>query len=273
MHRLWIVPLLVGACASGSPAGAPARAPKAETETATLEVMTYNVNFGIEADPSSIAAIRRESSGLVLLQETTPGWEKSLRAALSSDYPYMAFRHSGAAGGLAILSKHEFVERELIDPPEGGWFPAWRLEVASPIGKLQILNVHLRPQLSESGSFVSGYFTTPKVRFAEMSRYFARLDPSLPTLVVGDFNEGRRGLAIAYLKKRGFKSALAQFDDSPTWRWPTSVGTVSAELDHIVYAPSLEPVEVRVVEAGRSDHLPVVGRFALRRDGGELSVE
>jgi endonuclease/exonuclease/phosphatase (EEP) superfamily protein YafD len=103
------------------------------------------------------------------------------------------------------------------------------------------------------------------VRFSEISRYWKFLDPELPTLVVGDFNEGRRGLAIGFLEKRGFKSALAEFDSSSTWRWPTSVGTVSAELDHIVYAPPLEPLEVRVIEAGRSDHLPVVGRFALRR--------
>jgi endonuclease/exonuclease/phosphatase (EEP) superfamily protein YafD len=82
--------------------------------------------------------------------------------------------------------------------------------------------------------------------------------------VVGDFNEGERGLAIAYLQRRGFTSALGEFGSQPTWRWPTSIGTVSAELDHIVHSRRLEPLSVKVVTAGRSDHLPVVARFALR---------
>lgn len=250
----------LGGCAGSA---APAKAP-GTPETTSFEVMTYNVNFGLEGDPAAIGAIRDEGADLVLLQETTPGWERALRSELADEYPYMEFRHFGAAGGLAVLSKHELHSRELIAPPEGGWFPAWRLEVSTAVGRLQVLNVHLRPQLSESGSFVSGYFTTPGVRFDEISSYFRYLDPTLPTLVVGDFNEGRRGLAIRYLERRGFKSALSEFDGGSTWRWPTSVGTVGAELDHIVYAPPLEPIEVRVVEAGRSDHLPVVGRFTLR---------
>lgn len=239
----------------------PTRAPAAGA--ATLEVMTYNVNFGIEGDPETIAVIEAEDADLVLLQETTPGWERAVRARLGGRYEHIAFRHFRGAGGQAVLSKHAFVERGLHAPPKGGWFPAWQLEVESPIGPLQVLSVHLRPQLSESGSFVSGYFSTPGVRFDEMASHFEHLDPKLPTLVVGDFNEGRRGLAIGYLERRGFTSALAQFESASTWRWRTSVGTLSAELDHIVYAPPLEPLEVRVVRAGRSDHLPVVARFAL----------
>jgi endonuclease/exonuclease/phosphatase family metal-dependent hydrolase len=140
------------------------------------------------------------------------------------------------------------------------------LEVESPLGRVQVLAVHLRPQLSESGSFASGYFTTPGVRFDEMAKYYGYLEPSLPTLVVGDFNEGRRGLAVGYLERRGFKSGLGEFQSKPTWRWPTSIGSVSAELDHIAYRAPLEPLNVRVISAGRSDHLPVVGRFTLRRD-------
>jgi endonuclease/exonuclease/phosphatase (EEP) superfamily protein YafD len=264
---LALLAVFIAACATPS---RQARQPAAGT--ATFEVMTYNVNFGLEGDAAAIAAIRSEHPDLVLLQETTPGWETSLRSELSSAYPHMAFRHAGGAGGVAALSKCSFIQRELISPPPKGWFPAWRLEVLSSLGRLQVLTVHLRPQLSEGGSFTSGYFTTPGVRLDEISRYFSRLDPSLPTLVVGDFNEGPRGLAIGYLERRGFVSAVDEFGGGSTWRWPTSVGTVSAQLDHIVYGPTLEPLEVRVVDAGRSDHLPVVGRFALRRSGKKLDV-
>jgi endonuclease/exonuclease/phosphatase (EEP) superfamily protein YafD len=256
-----ILAAFAAACAT------PSRQPRAPAAgTPSFEVMTYNVNFGIAGDPSTLSAIKGEQADLVVLQETTPEWEESLRAELSDEYPHMAFRHAAGAGGVAALSKSSIQERELIEPPNGGWFPAWRLEVSSPIGRVQVLCVHLRPQLSERGSFVSGYFTTPGVRLAEISTYFARLDTEQLTLVVGDFNEGRGGLAIGYLERRGFTSALGEFGSQPTWRWPTSVGTISAELDHVVYGPKLEPLSVRVVKAGRSDHLPVVARFAVRRD-------
>jgi endonuclease/exonuclease/phosphatase (EEP) superfamily protein YafD len=245
----------------------PSRSARAPAPGApSFELMTYNVNSGTLGDASTLSAIRDEQADLVVLQETTPTWEERLRAELSRDYPYMAFRHAQGAGGLAALAKTSFRERELITPPPGGWFPAWRLEVSSSLGWVQVLCVHLRPQLSEQGSFLSGYFTTPGVRLSEISTYFGRLDPDRLTLIVGDFNEGPRGLAIGYLRRRGFASALAEFGSEPTWRWPTSVGTVSAELDHVVYGPRLEPLEVKVVKAGQSDHLPLVARFALRRD-------
>jgi endonuclease/exonuclease/phosphatase (EEP) superfamily protein YafD len=144
------------ACATRSP---PPRL--ATAESPSFEVMTYNVNYGIAGDASTLSAIRSEQADLVVLQETTPEWEASLREELSSDYPHMAFRHAPGAGGVAALSKSVFQERELIAPPSGGWFPAWRLLVSSPLGSVQVLCVHLRPQLSEGGSFISGYFTTP----------------------------------------------------------------------------------------------------------------
>ena len=75
----------------------------------------------------------------------------------------------------------------MLKPPDGGWFPAWLLRVDSALGSLQVLAVHLRPQLSESGGIVSGVLTTPPVRRREMTKY---LDPertlSLGVLAVPD---------------------------------------------------------------------------------------
>lgn len=38
---------------------------------------------------------------------------------------------------------------------------------------------------------------------------------------------------------------------------------MSQRLDHIVYGPALVPLDVHVLPAGRSDHLPVVATFTL----------
>ncbi len=246
--------LLVSGCSR------PLRAPRAPSGP-TLKVMSYNVNFGLGGDPSTLAAISRGAADLIFLQETTSAWERALRRDLRDRYPYMAFKHHQAAGGLAVLSRFPFQDMETMPSPVG-WFPAWRVVVTSPLGKLQVLLVHLHPPVSETGSVVSGYFTTPSVRQKEMVAFSSMIDPRLPTLVLGDFNEDEGGRAIAHLREGGFRSVLEEFHrDTDTWRWNTRLGQISHTLDHILYDLRLDPLDARVIEAGRSDHLPVIATF------------
>lgn len=240
----------------------PALEPHAERPH--VKVMTYNVNYGLAGDEDTLAAFSDGWADLVVLQETTEAWERAVRAALSDEYPHMAFRHCCGAGGLAILSKRPLEERAYLPATGGGWFPAWHLVADTPIGPVQVLGVHLRPNLSEGGSVVSGVLTTPPIREREIAAHVESLDPEVPTLVLGDFNEGASGRAIAYLKDRGFTSALTEFDTSQeTWRWTTSLGTIDAQLDHIVYSRNLKALEARALPRGNSDHLPVIGIFEL----------
>ena len=76
---------------------------------------------------------------------------------------------------------------------------ALRLVIASPIGRVQALVVHLRPPVSDGGSFISGHFQAPKIHKMEIERFCQTLDRRLPTVVVGDFNEENDGSAIVYL--------------------------------------------------------------------------
>lgn len=236
-----------------------------------IKVMTYNVNYGLAGDDQSIDAMRDGWADVVFLQETTAEWEIALRRELGTTYPEMAFRHCCGAGGLAVLSKIPFEEKDYL-PAQHGWFPAWRLVLDSSLGPVQVLVVHLRPPVSDGGSVLSGYFSTPPIREREIAQFHEALDPALPTLVVGDFNEGDGGRAMVYLERRGLRSALPEFDTpQDTWRWNTSVGTIHTQLDHIVYdGTQLEPLQVKVLPVGRSDHMPVVGVFALPTAGPKL---
>src|SRR5437773_1751707 len=76
-----------------------------------------------------------------------------------------------------------------VVPRQGGPFFALRIVVATPIGAVQILDVHLRPPMSDGGSWVAGFFTTREVREREMAYHVEKLDPKLPTVIAGDFNE------------------------------------------------------------------------------------
>jgi endonuclease/exonuclease/phosphatase (EEP) superfamily protein YafD len=238
-----------------------AREPRPGSPRLTVE--TFNVNFGIPGDPGTLAAIAAGNADVVFLQETNGAWEDAIRGSgFAAEYPHMEFHHCCGAGGLAVLSRLPFEAEVLENTTESGWFPALRAVVKTPIGDVQVLSVHLRPQLSPSGGVVSGYLTTPKVRKEEIENYYGRLDPLLPTLVVGDFNESRGGKAVAFLAAHGMRSALEEFDPGKkTWHWPTLVGQVHQTLDHIVYDAKLEPLRMTVLDQGRSDHLPVVGVF------------
>lgn len=243
------------------------RAPRAPAPgRPALVVMTYNLNYGLAGDEATLGVLTRHPVDLVLLQETTPEWELALRAQLAERYPYMIFRHCCLAGGLGVLSRHPANELAYLEPPAGGWFPALRLRVASPLGPLDVFNVHLRPQIGDSGPNVagvmSGAIATPPIRRREVRAYLTHFEPGMPTLIAGDFNESEDGSAIEQLEAAGLRSALPQFSDDTTWRWQTSViGEVTRRFDHIAYSTELDVLSASVITAGSSDHLPVIATF------------
>ena len=256
---LVFLPLLSTGCFSHPTRTSVATIPPA---TPHVTVMTFNVNFALAGDGPTMRAVAQQDADVIFLQETTPGWERVLRLQFASDYPHMEFKHSGGAGGLGVMSK---LPVESIDYlPAKDWFPAERVVLTSPVGRLQALNVHLRPPISNSGSAVSGYLSTPPVREDEISTFAAALDEKIPTLVVGDFNENERGRALRWLESNGFRSALPEFAPrAQTWRWRGSYFALNGRYDHLCYDARLTPLRVEVRNAGRSDHLPVVGVFAL----------
>ena len=230
-----------------------------------VSVMTFNVNVGMAGDPSTVDAVAHQDADVIFLQESTPQWESAIRQRFGESYPHMAFKQCLPAGGLAVLSRLPIESIDYL--PAENWFPAARVVVASPLGRLQVLNVHLRPPVSAKGSVVSGYFTTPPVRRHEISAFASALDPALPTLVVGDFNQDENGGGVRWLREHGYRSALPEFQPhAQTWRWKTSVVSLHGRYDHLCYDARLTPLRVEVRDVGQSDHLPVVGVFALSHE-------
>lgn len=222
--------------------------------------MTYNVNFGLEGDRSGVEAIKSAEPDLVFLQETTPAWERALVGGLGLVYPHHQFEHTHnqwAAGGLGVLSKYPIAKIDTLTDG-GGPFFAWRVVIDAPGGPLQVLDLHLRPPMSDSGSWVVGYFSTRGDRQREAIAHVAKLDPKLPSLVVGDFNEEDEGMAIAVFKEHGFTSALPQFQpNATTWQWPVGDRTLRFRLDHVLLDKHFRAIDAEVVRLGRSDHAPV----------------
>jgi endonuclease/exonuclease/phosphatase family metal-dependent hydrolase len=224
-----------------------------------LHVLTYNVNWGGLRPDSAVAIIQRSGADIVCLQETNPQWEQYLRQALEAEYPFAEFRDSETrmGGGLGFMAKVPARQVAYV-PSETGWFDGWIMKFETSIGPVQALNVHLRPPVSDRGSWVSGYFTTGDDRQREMERFYRMRAPQVPTLVMGDFNDTENSPVIRWLEARGLTNALPQFDHySPTWKWQTSVVTLKRRMDHILYSSELDCSAARVIAADASDHLPV----------------
>jgi len=239
----------------GSDAGTEAALP-------SLRVATYNVNFGMAGDAATIALIRELDADLLFVQETNPKWVRALRRELGDEFPHMRFRkHSWPAGGLGVLSRHPLAEEQLIRE-QAGHFPAMRVVVESPIGAVQALNVHLDPPglRARQDGWIRAYYRSQEVHLKEITAFAKRLDPDIPTLIAGDFNEDLRGKAVVWLLERGFALSIAEF--VPTWRWQTERGTVKWQLDHLLFGPRLRVIDAGVVAGGNSDHQPIVATVA-----------
>ena len=226
-----------------------------------LRLVTYNVNYANPDPAPSLDAIAAQDADVILLQEITPAWQRALARRFERTYPHQVFRlHTRSAGGLAVLSKHAITAEELIPSPNPGWFPAERLVISTDVGDVQILNVHLRPAI-DGGSWIKGYFTTPPLRLREIETYFPKLARDLPTIVAGDFNEAPDGTAVKYLAERGFTRVPA--NDPPTWHYvvekdgkPSEV--LAMDIDHVLLDRHFVAKDFRVIDAGTSDHRPVV---------------
>lgn len=267
---------LAAGCESSSPPGASTAEPTSFRAAAPpvfaagegevrLTVATYNINFGNGHDPNTIDVIAALDTDVILLQETTEASEAAIRAVLADRYPEIRFHHCCRAGGLGILSRFPIVEDGILEPTVGP-FPAYWARLKTRGGDVLVLDVHLRPPMSDGGSWVVGYFSTRDDRMREMGTFFSQL-PShdLPMIVAGDFNENEDGRAIELLGRKGLKSALPRFaPKANTWHWTVAGSELRMMLDHVLTAEPLVPVSASVRTEGVSDHYPVIVELAWR---------
>lgn len=233
---------------------------KLDPEQHPLQIISYNVNFGLYADPGLLQTLASHKADVILLQETNESFEVMSEFHLSDIYPHQVFYKAPAAGGLGVLSRYPLEQKYISNP--NGWFVAGLYTIDTGSKKIQLLNVHLHPPVSEGGSFVYGYFSTKKVRLQEMQHFYKFLKPRLPTLVAGDFNEDSDGLVIGFLQEKGFHDVVEEYQPKQnTWRWKIYGITLTDQLDHIFYNQQLSSLSAKVLRIGRSDHLPILANF------------
>jgi endonuclease/exonuclease/phosphatase (EEP) superfamily protein YafD len=247
----------------------------AESAPAELRLVTYNLNFGNPDVERTLAAIEAANADVALLQEVTPAWEALLRKRFAASYPHLTFHVPAGHAGHAMLSKFRFVTDEKLTKPAGAFYHGHRAVLATPNGKLQILHVHLRASIHDDCfrgpctkvEWVKGQFTTPPIRLREIQTHWKSIDAKLPTLVAGDFNEPVGGDVIAFLEKQGLTRVPSK--GLPTWHYAPVIDgqqsdMLSSDIDHVLVDQRITAIDATVLDAGASDHRPVVARLQIR---------
>lgn len=232
-----------------------------------FRVQSYNVESSDHDDPDTIGAVGKNDADVVCLQETTPDFEAVLQERYADQYPYQLYRHHWPGpAGLAVLSKFP-VEDSGWHAGPNGWHPAWHVIVDTPDGKFQILNVHLRSKSEGNGNIVSSYLSSNDDHLYEIDLFMQQCNNGLPSIVLGDFNEGLGGVALRYLEDRGYRNILPLYRPGQhTWRHSSVANQFTQTLDHILFDTAFEPLNAWVSNVGGSDHLPVVAHVEAAYD-------
>lgn len=233
------------------------------------EIQSYNVESGDHDDPATVEAIGKNHSDVICLQETTPEFELVLRQRYADEYPYQLYEHNlpnPGAAGLGVLSKFPVSDSGWHAGPNG-WHPAWHVIIDSPSGKFQILNLHLRSKHDGNGNVVSSYLKSNDDHLYEIELFTKQCANGLPTIVLGDFNEGLGGVAVKYLEDHGYRNVLPLYRPGQhTWKGSSVANQFTQTLDHILFDQAFEPLNAWVSNVGGSDHLPVVAHLEAAYD-------
>jgi endonuclease/exonuclease/phosphatase family metal-dependent hydrolase len=224
-------------------------------------IQTYNVELHAYDDAATVAAVGAANADVIALQETTANWQRVLADTYGDEYPYMLFHGQSSSGDLAILSRFPLEDRGVLPGPNG-WHPAWHVLVDSPVGPVQLLNVHLRSYFNGTSNTVESYLTVGDDHLESIEYFTEECDPDGVNVVLGDFNEDEDGPAVRYLEERGYEDALPLYHPGQgTWRHASLAGQLTKALDHIVFDGRLRPLNAWVEVAGNSDHIPVIAHL------------
>lgn len=260
--------LSLAGCASGGVRAA---------ATNEVSVLVYNIHAGKDApgvdNLERVAElVRSTNADLVLLQEVDRGTKRSGNvdqpAALAARSGlHVAFGsaldYDGGTYGVAILSRWPIVSDTLfhlpVDPPQeragGSHEPrgALRVIIASPYGRLAVLNTHLdasgvdRWRRQEADSLVSLVAQT-------------RRNESL-VIAGGDFNSTPESAVQVAVRSGGLRDSWTECAGGQGFTYPFDVPV--KRIDYLFLAGDIKCTSASVINTGVSDHRPLLVRISI----------
>lgn len=243
-----------------------------------LRIATYNLNWGNRRGDQVLDAISTAKPDLVCFQESTLQSEQFLRDKLSADFPHFtSIGHQGryAAERFAFASKLPLTDVKFT-PPDAGLFGFCTATIVVGDVSVHIINVHLTPVVLKRGDLIAAAMTAlsdaETKHEAEIAAIATVLDPTRPSIVLGDFNSISTFIAPRTLTKMGlvdsFAAVTADADAQPTWTWPTRPLPISLRIDYIFHTKHFSTNASSIIRREGSDHALVVSELLLEPTDG-----
>lgn len=229
----------------------PAPIPAAAYDAPRLRIFAANVLFDNPRKQRIIEEIGRANADVVMLQEFTTEWQRTLEhASWWDDYPYRV-TPTGTTSRSATLSRLP-LERPAIEYTQRS--PLVATTVRADGRAVRLFNVHpAAPAFSYPRWHAQATATTQTIR-REHGRVIA----------AGDFNVTQFNAWIGDLEALGLRSAHEVLGRGTATTWPNGqIRVPPIRLDHVLVSSAVVPLRVREGDGDGSDHRPIIVDVAL----------
>ncbi|MEO7770241.1 MAG: endonuclease/exonuclease/phosphatase family protein, partial [Gemmatimonadaceae bacterium] len=264
MNRLVVLMgVALASCMSGGGAPAPV--------TGGLNVLVYNIHAGKDAKGADsldglAKLVLATNADIVLLQEVDNGTRRSGNvnqpAVLAAKTGFhaafgSALDYDGGKYGVAILSRWPILKDSLfhlpVDPPQersgGSHEPrgALRVVVASPYGRLAVINTHLD---------ATGTDRWRKQEADSITSLVTQTQREEPMVIVGgDFNSTPESAVQVKLRGSGLRDSWMECGGGQGFSFPDD--NPVKRIDYLFLTGGFKCVSARVINSRVSDHRPV----------------
>jgi endonuclease/exonuclease/phosphatase family metal-dependent hydrolase len=193
----------------------------------------------------------------------------AFEARLGKRYPHRLFRPNPNAQGVGIASRYELSDGK-VDMLGLRFLPSLSARVQGPHMQVHVACVHLIPPqagFGQSDDLWATYRFNRSRRLAQVDALLNHLDGvEAPAIILGDMNEWPGQAAVTELTKAGFRDACLgrRSRCGPTWPGRSLNFPAAFRIDYIL-GRGVVFTDAAVIEAGGSDHYPVVAKI---RPGG-----
>lgn len=208
-----------------------------------IRIVHWNVWHARPGIEPVISTLLQDQADIVVLSEPPEGEDlnRIAHAVLPGATPY-------SVNSVALLCRFPF------EDIGGVWFSggrAWCAQVDTPQGRMLLVGSDIQANpLGNRGVPLEG-----------IAEWVEKQDPTIPILVIGDFNTTRDSVHFSRLR-RNLKNAYEEVGRGWPYTWPVPVPMTS--IDHAWFNPGVEVHSYELRSAWCSDHRRQVLEFSLR---------
>lgn len=234
-----------------------------------VSLMTYNIFFKNKSPLESIRKIEKYDPDILVIQELTKELQAKIENSIGSRYAYKRTLALKGTHGIAVYSKYAILKYELLNDGNNRPFAqVVELEIANK--KVQLINVHLASPavaVENPDNFIDLFSSNYQLRSQQMERINAMASEKekqfSAQLLMGDLNTTSYEPLYRDIKKY-WVNLYDKAGSGWGFTFPNS-GKVDPilTLDYIFGRGSVKGIEVKVMDGGGSDHLPLAGKIKI----------